>query len=169
MAGATSQMLSLWMDLVRQAFPGPTSSRSALPGLTAGQLNALDCIGQDGITMSQLARALRVTESSATALVDRLLAAGAISRERDAFDRRLVRVVVTEAGQALATRSRQDLEEGLERLLGQLEPSKLIAITLAMSQLGDRDRALGPAPATDDQASARKTEESSPRTADGPL
>ena len=145
------------MDLVRQAFPGASSPRCALTGLTAGQLNALDCISQEGITMSQLARALRVTESSATALADRLLAAGAISRERDAFDRRLVRVVVTEAGQALATSYRQDLEEGLEQLLGQLEKSKLIAITLAMSQLGDRHRALGWVPATEDQASARRT------------
>jgi DNA-binding MarR family transcriptional regulator len=150
-------MLSLWMDLVRQAFPAATPPRPARAGLTARQLNALDCISQGGITMSQLARALRVTESCATVLADRLLAAGAISRERDAVDRRLVRVVATEAGQAIATQYRQDLEAGLEQLLAQLESSKLTAITLAMSQLGDRDRGRYSGPGADDPEASQRS------------
>jgi DNA-binding MarR family transcriptional regulator len=142
LSGATNQMVSLWIDLVRQAFPSaaqpPTTVAAA--GLTPRQLNALDCVSQEGITMTQLARALRVTESCATALADHLFVAGAISRERDSVDRRLVRVSMTEAGSALAASYRRDLEAGLLQLLSQLAPAKLTAVTLAMTQLGDRDQ-----------------------------
>lgn len=144
MGGATSQMVSLWIDLVRQAFPeGAPLPSTAVPGLTPRQLNALDCISQEGTTMAQLARALRVTESGATALADHLVVAGAIARERDSEDRRLVRVTVTESGRSLAAKYRRDLEAGLRQLLSQLPPAKLTAVTLAMSQLGDRDQ-IGP-------------------------
>ena len=142
MGGATNQMVSLWIDLVRQAFPAaaPLPMTAAAAGLTSRQLNALDCISREGITMTQLARALRVTESCATALADHLVVAGAISRERDSADRRLVRVSMTEAGSGLAATYRRDLEAGLLQLLSQLAPAKLTAVTLAMTQLGDRDQ-----------------------------
>ncbi len=159
LGGVTSQMVSLWMDLVRQAFPAAAPApQPALAGLTSRQLNALDCISQEELTMTQLARALRVTESCATALADRLFAVGAISRERDPGDRRLVRVAATEVGRSLAAGYRRDLEAALERLLDQLEPTKLTAVTLAMSQLGDRDRAR---PAEDGQVAASRTEDPS--------
>ena len=137
--GVTSQMVSLWIDLVRQAFPSASLAPPTAAGFTAHQLNALDAIAREGaISMSELAQWLRVTESAATALADRLTAAGAIARDRDARDRRVVWVALTASGQKLAATHRDDLEATLQQLLTELEPAKLAAITVAMTQLGDR-------------------------------
>lgn len=138
MDGFTSHMVGLWIDLVRQAFPSASVPPPTVAGFTAHQLNALDIIAREGaISMRQLAHRLRVTESAATALADRLTAAGAIARDRDSRDRRVVWVALTASGQKLAATHRRDLETRLQQLLRELEPAKLTAITLAMAQLGD--------------------------------
>ncbi len=139
MDGATSQMISLWIDLVRQACPGVVSNaRAIVGGLTGRQLNALACIPPGGLTMRQLARSLRIADSRATALADHLVSVGAVCRERDQQDRRVVRVMATDSGSQLATTYRHNLEVSLENLLGQLDPPRLAVVALAMAQLVDR-------------------------------
>lgn len=136
-SGAPSQVIGLWIDLLRQAFQMASPPPPTPPGLTARQLNVLDYISQDvqGVTMTQLARILMVTEPCATSLAAHLVAAGAISRERDAADRRLVRVIATETGRDLAARHRRCLADGLEEMLSQLPPAKFTVATMAMAQL----------------------------------
>ncbi|MHB1501152.1 MAG: MarR family winged helix-turn-helix transcriptional regulator [Candidatus Dormibacteria bacterium] len=137
--GTTSQMISLWIDLVRQACPGVAHRAGPIVGgLSVRQLNALDCIPSGGLTMRQLARALRIADSRATALADHLVSVGAVCRERDQQDRRVVRVMATDSGSQLATTYRHNLEASLENLLCQLDPPRLAVVALAMAQLGDR-------------------------------
>jgi len=59
-------------------------------------------LGQDGeCTMSELAQKLRLTVSSATLIVDRLVERGLVSRHRSLEDRRVVRVGLTPEGAGL--------------------------------------------------------------------
>ena len=59
-------------------------------------------LGQDGeCTMSELALKIRLTVSSATLIVDRLVDRGLVSRHRSLEDRRVVRVALTEEGAGL--------------------------------------------------------------------
>jgi DNA-binding MarR family transcriptional regulator len=59
-------------------------------------------LGQDGeCTMSELALKIRLTVSSATLIVDRLVEKGLITRERSVEDRRVVRVALTGEGAGL--------------------------------------------------------------------
>ncbi len=59
-------------------------------------------LGQDGpCTMSELALKIRLTVSSATLIVDRLVDKGLITRERSTEDRRVVRVALTDEGAGL--------------------------------------------------------------------
>ena len=59
-------------------------------------------LGQDGeCTMSELATKIRLTVSSATLIVDRLVERGLVSRHRSLEDRRVVRVALTDEGAAL--------------------------------------------------------------------
>jgi DNA-binding MarR family transcriptional regulator len=59
-------------------------------------------LGQDGeCTMSELATKIRLTVSSATLIVDRLVERGLVSRHRSEEDRRVVRVALTDEGAAL--------------------------------------------------------------------
>jgi DNA-binding MarR family transcriptional regulator len=63
-------------------------------GINATDLNCLNILSFSGsLTAGELARATGLTTASITGVVDRLEAAGFVSRERDASDRR--RVVVT--------------------------------------------------------------------------
>jgi DNA-binding MarR family transcriptional regulator len=59
-------------------------------------------LGQDGeCTMSELALKIRLTVSSATLIVDRLVERGLVSRHRSLEDRRVVRVALTDEGAGL--------------------------------------------------------------------
>jgi DNA-binding MarR family transcriptional regulator len=59
-------------------------------------------LGQDGeCTMTELALKIRLTVSSATLIVDRLVDKGLVSRHRSLDDRRVVRVALTEEGAGL--------------------------------------------------------------------
>jgi len=59
-------------------------------------------LGQDGeCTMSELAQKLRLTVSSATLIIDRLVERGLVSRRRSLEDRRVVRVALTVEGAAM--------------------------------------------------------------------
>lgn len=68
--------------------------------LTVTQLRVLFVLRQNpGAPAGVLAERLRVTPPTVTGLVDRLVRSGAVRREEDPKDRRLVRNVLTERGQ----------------------------------------------------------------------
>jgi DNA-binding MarR family transcriptional regulator len=70
--------------------------------LTMPQVKVLFLVaGGGGIRMTQLARSLAMTFSTATGIVDRLFAQGLVRREQDPRDRRLVLVHPTEEGARL--------------------------------------------------------------------
>src|SRR5436309_13426410 len=67
--------------------------QQAEPGTTASQLSVLATIDRHGsMTLSDLAQHERVTPPTITASVGRLEAAGYLTRESDAEDRRISRV-----------------------------------------------------------------------------
>jgi DNA-binding MarR family transcriptional regulator len=71
-------------------------------GLSVARLEALnELAGQaEGLTMGQLARALRVSNGNATALVDGLVRDGWVLREAVPGDRRQTRVRLSETGRS---------------------------------------------------------------------
>ena len=72
-------------------------------GLTANQWRPLLLITYRGIdTPAELARALDVDTGATTRMLDRLEAKGFVQRERVAEDRRVVKIVLTDAGRAAA-------------------------------------------------------------------
>lgn len=71
------------------------------------------------LTMSGLATQLGVPSSTATRIVDSLVADGALHRVVDLADRRRVRLMLTERGQVIEIEARQHLEP-LESEIGRL-------------------------------------------------
>ncbi|MGH2935601.1 MAG: MarR family transcriptional regulator, partial [Gaiellaceae bacterium] len=72
--------------------------------LTPTRLRALDTLAESGaLRVSELADRMSVDETTGTRLADRLEAAGLARRERDPDDRRATAVVLTPAGQRIAT------------------------------------------------------------------
>jgi DNA-binding MarR family transcriptional regulator len=111
----------------------PPELTAELGSITLHQLEAVRLVQPDGLTMSRLAEALRISESAATALVDRLVRHRLIERAEDPEDRRVVRIVPSDLSRELAerfvTHQRRVLEEAfavlgdgdLDVLVGLLE------------------------------------------------
>jgi len=76
--------------------------------LSTGQLKTLMTLStRGGMTVSEIADALRVGKPAASTLVDRLVRQGYAERSEDQSDRRRTIVVLSDAGAALAERLRQ--------------------------------------------------------------
>lgn len=74
----------------------------AAQGLTATQLGVLEVIWHQGpLTQGELGRKVLTSAGNMTDVVDKLEQRGLVRRERDAADRRLVRVELTPTGRAL--------------------------------------------------------------------
>ncbi len=87
------------------------------------QIHALALIEQHpGMTMKELADALRVASPSATSFVNRLEKLGWIMREHDAQNRRLVRLMLTNAGKSIMREKRALRTATLKKFLGFLTP-----------------------------------------------
>ena len=83
----------------------PADLREELTSVTLHQLEALgQLVRSGGMTMAELAQVQTIGLSSATALADRLLRQGLAQRTSDPHDRRVVRVVPTEAAVQLVER-----------------------------------------------------------------
>lgn len=89
-------------------------------GLTGPQLVCLRALGQvEHMTPSGLAKEVALSQGTVTGIVDRLAARQLVNRERNAPDRRLVTVTITDAGRALIDQAPSPLQEQFtERLAG---------------------------------------------------
>ncbi|MDF2922910.1 MAG: MarR family transcriptional regulator [Paenibacillaceae bacterium] len=76
---------------------------------------------------SQLAEVCGVNRSAVTAMVDRLVAKGYVSRIRDDEDRRMVYLDITEAGDQVYLRGEERLRQLVESYLQELEESEIEA------------------------------------------
>ena len=93
--------------------------------MTMVQMRALMAVAYGpGCTMSELASRLGIGVSAATGLVDRLVEQGALERESDPADRRVVRVRMSPAG----------IRAGKEYCAAQIRH-----MAAALSALSDRD------------------------------
>jgi DNA-binding MarR family transcriptional regulator len=105
-------------------------------GLTGPQLWALKTLLREGpLTMGHLANALAVQPSSLSLLIKRLVHRGLVQRTRLPSDRRVVELVLTKRGEALAARAPEAAQGRLLHGLRRLGPSQVRAIRQAIRQL----------------------------------
>lgn len=102
-------------------------------GLSLGQLGALRhlVLAAEPLTLSQLAERHCCGKSNVTQLVDRLEAAGYVSRSPDPDDRRVIRAAVTMEGRTAythASRLLADHERELDALLGRSRRTALASM-----------------------------------------
>jgi len=87
------------------------------------------------LSQSELAVKLGVEGATMVAMVDRLVKAGLVKREPSTADRRIKRVVVTEAGQRLFDTVKTEAAAVRKELLSQMDPKKLEAATDVLEAL----------------------------------
>lgn len=111
--------------------------------LTLPQYHLLAMVGTGGERSAHLADKLAVRRPTVTASADALVAAGLLEREAEAGDRRVVRLRITEAGQAALERSEAELAGAVGPLIAESgDPERLLDLLDAVGTALNR-RAVG--------------------------
>ena len=90
---------------------------------------------REPLSQSELADRLAVEGATMVAMVDRLVKAGFVKREPSTADRRIKRVVLTEAGYRLFDAVKTEAAAVRKELLSKLDPRKLEAATEVLEAL----------------------------------
>ncbi|QMU71955.1 MarR family winged helix-turn-helix transcriptional regulator [Streptacidiphilus sp. P02-A3a] len=90
-----------------------------------------------GVPMGELSRRLVLTSGGATRLVDRMVEAGLVARERSRGDKRVQMVTLTPVGEAKLVEAAQRHADQLDRhVFGVLAPERLAAVVSGLDELG---------------------------------
>ncbi len=117
---------------------GPTRQMHTMRHWPTGRLslvhlNVLIVLNAEGpLPMRGLAEALDVSQASATGIVDRMEQRGLVTRERDAEDRRVVRVLPSATGRSLIDGVADQRRDHLARLLEGLTDDEVSGFLLGM-------------------------------------
>ncbi|MGG4034857.1 MarR family transcriptional regulator [Paenibacillus cisolokensis] len=99
----SEQFARIWMKLTKEW--KIRLEEELAPGLTEGQLNVLELLAEhQPMKPSDLLQYLSTTPAAITTLLDRMERNGLIERTRDAGDRRIVWVTLTEKGESEVSR-----------------------------------------------------------------
>lgn len=92
-------------------------------GLTSAQMNVLHALGAaDGISLNELSREIATDQSSASVVVQRLVASGLVSRMARMDDRRHVELRLTARGRAIARAAAPPAHQQIARALAGMSP-----------------------------------------------
>lgn len=115
--------------------------RMAVHGLTAAQWLPLWWLKSGGpATARELARGLDIDAGAMTRLIDRLVAKGLVGRGRDGADRRVVRLSLTDAGDAVAARLPAVLAEVNNDYLRGFDEAEWRTLTALLRRMLDNGR-----------------------------
>lgn len=105
-------------------------------GVSGSQLWALAQIaGTPGISVTGLARALAIHQSTASNLIDKLAQRDLVRRERKRDDQRVVRLYLTRQGQAIVAKAPQPVEGVLPDALMRLPKADLLKLDAMLKGL----------------------------------
>jgi DNA-binding MarR family transcriptional regulator len=108
------------------------------------QLRALLLLDEaGGLNLSRLAQALTASASASSRLLDRMQAAGLVSRRRAPSSRREIMVVPTESGRRLATWVRSRRRAAIARLLERMSAEGRVALARGLAELATTSPARG--------------------------
>lgn len=106
-------------------------------GVTYAQLRALMALRDGERTAGALADAANCNPASTTAMLDHLEAAGVIERRRDAKDRRVCLVALTDEGRRLVEAKRAASQRIWQERFGASSPADLEAAARAMRTIAE--------------------------------
>lgn len=105
-------------------------------GITAAQFKVLIIMAQfDVDTPAELCRHLCLDSGSMTRMLDRLEQKGLLVRQRSEADRRQIRLVLTDDGQALASLLPQIGADAMNQLAGAISPQELQSLEQILKKI----------------------------------
>ena len=134
--GLVDRYFELQPLLQRRFSAGLRELREELHSVTVHQLGVLMHLRGHSVTMRELAKELDVGESAATAVVDRLVRQDLVVRHDDPSDRRVVRLSLSAAGEALVTKLHETACHKTAAMLVSLSDEQLAQLISIMETLG---------------------------------
>ena len=112
-------------------------------GLTEAQAELLRLVGRHpGVSVSQAAAELNLVANTASTLVSKLCAKGALLREPDSADRRVFRLRLTESAQQIVDDTRAARRDAIRGVLDELDDQEVDALTSGLAVLNKVTRLL---------------------------
>lgn len=100
-------------------------------GLTAVQFRVLQIVAErNSCTATLIARQMRVSQATVTSLVDKLVKAGVVTREKSKTDRRQTNIIITQQGRDIIRQAPDALQQRYVRkfeALADWEQAQLVA------------------------------------------
>jgi DNA-binding MarR family transcriptional regulator len=90
---------------------------------------------EGALTASQIAKAADLAPATVTEMLDTLVGAGLVARERDTSDRRVIRASLTPLGRREYDAKKARFVKAWERELSDLEPEALEGATIVLERL----------------------------------
>lgn len=103
--------------------------------VTPPQLNALNFLKKESLTMGELGAKMYLACSTATDLIDRMERNGLIVRERDANDRRVIRLKITPKGEEIIAEVIEARKRYLAGILEKVAPQDRKTLIRNLDQL----------------------------------
>jgi len=136
------QILETLFQLVRN-FKGSMSENIEHSHLTMLQCQALECIKKKlGTHMGDIAEHFSTTMPTATALIDKLIAAKLVKRENDVHDRRIVKIHLTKSGEKLLIEAKKQRAEKMSKLLSYLPEQDKLNLLRILNTLAQKSETL---------------------------
>lgn len=131
-----SELLILELRRIRLYLEGAATRSLAKLGSNLSQYTVLAILDEQGeLTMGVLARHLGTTMGAVTNLVDKLVRAGRVDRQRSDQDRRVVRVRVLQPGRDLVASVTRDTAEYLAGYFAAVSPDQRGIVVDVMARL----------------------------------
>jgi DNA-binding MarR family transcriptional regulator len=103
--------------------------------LTRLHLAVMGELGQNSMTMSELANTLMMTKPQLSHLVDSLVSQGIVERRPDEKDRRVINLALTAKGRALLKEMKLKVKENTKKRLASLTTEELSQMSTALETL----------------------------------
>lgn len=135
---STALALSVWVRMLKAHGLVLRELRRRVPeDLTLPQFDVLVQLSrrEDGMSPSELTRALLVTAGNVTGIVDRLVRTGLVERRPVPSDRRAVRVALTPPGRQVMARALPRHGRDVESILSALPARDLAQLRLLLGRL----------------------------------
>jgi len=120
---------------------GPSGMMRSIRRWSSGRLSMVNlhvlmALAHEGaLPMHAIAESLDVSQASTTGIIDRMEELGYVTRERDEDDRRVVNVVLTDAGHELIADLATERRERLAQMLATMTDEDLAALTQGLRAL----------------------------------
>lgn len=125
--------------------------------LTQSQFWLLRVLDREGAcTVSDAAQRLGMTVAGATGLIDRLVRANLVTRQREEADRRVVRVALSPEGEAAVGEACRQRRELMAEFLSPLAPAELEQLIALYEKMALAFPASGPEPKGSKESEAKE-------------